>query len=78
MEAQKYGGEKNGVGQVRDGAVDLRTLASMAIGFFAVHCSSGIAQLVTPDVEVNASASTVSFRAVRQKRDKLGVGQLAY
>ena len=45
--------DKSGLGQFADSAGDLRTPASMAVGFSAVRRSSETAQLVTPYVVVN-------------------------
>ena len=78
VEPKEWGGENTVSGQFADRAVDLRAMASMVIGFFAVRRSLEIAQLVTSDVEVDAPGATVSIRVVQRGNGQLGAGRLAY
>ena len=50
----------------------------MAAGLFASHRPSEISQLATSEVVMIEEESTINFRAMREKNDQLGVGQLAF
>ena len=69
---------KDGLRRFLESAVVLRTAASTAIGFFAVHRASEIARLVAGYVSVDRKKGVVGTRVVRQKNDQLGVGQIAF
>ena len=59
-------------------AADVRTAATLPVGFPADRRSAAIAQPLTTDFAVNGADCTVSARAAKQRNDQFGAGTLAY
>ena len=73
VESGDFDDEKDGLGRFLSIAADLRAVASMAVGFFAVHRSSEIDQLATFDVVEHDSDAAANIGVAQQQNGQLGV-----